>query len=227
MSLPEDKPEVVARCLIYLYTGVYHADDIKNNIAGEFSQFKHIQDPYTKASREWLKDCELAVEVYNLADRLGLPRLQDKLRRVFLEALCLVRERKPRNSDDPMRPWDAQSLDRLVKLVYSTSRTSDRTFRDVLVLLAMIHLQQHKASHMNILEQTLEDVPEFTLEIATSKLYRTNCPECGGRMGCLQRRCKCGQLWACDNDECNVLRTQRSVCFSCAKSGVVKFPLKN
>jgi len=80
LSLPEDEPEILARVLIYLYTGIYESDNIAEGLAGSIAQFTRINDQYPAASEDPFKDTELTMKVFNLANRMLMSEFQDSLR---------------------------------------------------------------------------------------------------------------------------------------------------
>ncbi|KAK5100239.1 hypothetical protein LTR70_001773 [Exophiala xenobiotica] len=228
IELPEDEPEVVARALIYLYTGKYESDDIASGMAGEVRQFSSLSDRYSRASQTWNTDCELCIKMYNLAGKLMLPELQAELRNIFLRAYYGHREPNyAGTSHDPLTEEGNKDRRALIELVYSTNRSFDWTFKDVLVQNAHTMIEDYGALAMKGFQDMLRDIPGFTLDVASTRLHRTRCPlNEEHRALWLEQRCNCGRSTSCDNTECNKQRSKRSACDHCVRFGVLKFPLK-
>jgi len=221
----------VARALIYLYTGIYESDDIVNGLAGEMRQFSTLPDGYSGASEDLYVDSKLCVKMYNLADRIMLPELQAELRHIFLRAY--YGHRIPNNgkdediTDDELTEEEVEEERARVKLVCSTNRSSDWTFKTVLVQNAHLIIDEYEALAMESFQKMLRDIPDYAVDIASTHLHRTQCPlDSEHRTLWLERRCNCGRSKGCDNGECNKQRSDHSTCGFCARFGVVKFPLE-
>lgn len=221
----------MARALIYLYTGIYESDDIVNGLAGEMRQFSLLSDEYSGASEDAYVDCELCVKMYNLADRIMLPELQAELRHIFLRAYYRHRESNNENdkdmTEDPLSEEDVEEERALIKLVYSTNRSSDWTLKNILVQNAHVLIDEHEALAAEDLQKMLRDVPDYAVDIASTRLHRTQCPLDNEHEALwLERRCNCGRSKGCDNGECNKQRCDHSACSHCGRFGVIKFPIE-
>jgi len=197
-------------------------------MAGEVRQFSSLSDRYSRASQKVNTDCELCINMYNLAGRLMLPELQAELRNIFLRAYYGHREPNPVGPNkDPLTEEDNKEQRALIELVYSTARSFDWTFKDVLVHNAHTVIEDYGALAMKGFQDILRDIPEFTLDVASTRLHHTRCPlNEEHRAFWLERRCNCGRSTSCDNTECNEQRSKRSTCSQCGRFGVLKFPLK-
>lgn len=197
-------------------------------MAGEVRQFSSLPDRYSRASQDPDTDCELCINMYNLAGRLMLPELQAELRNIFLRAYYGHREPNPAGPNkDPLTEEDNKGERALIELVYSTVRSSDWTFKDVLVQNAHTVIEDYGALATQGFQDMLRDIPEFTLDVASTVLHSAKCSFCSrGTASWMERRCRCGRSRSCDNGECNKERSDRSLCCRCARFGVIKFPLE-
>lgn len=133
---------------------------------------------------------------------------------------------KPEEDADPqhIEESDAQDSKEVAQLVYASTQDSDWTLRDIVLLQIMGSIQHHHALESEMLQQLLRDLPDFTFDIASSKLVGGHkCSKCSHSLALRHIRCKCGCLNACSDAVCNKARTDRSMCAWCFSFGVVDF----
>ena len=224
--MSKEEPEILARALIYIYTGVYESENIANGLVGEIRQFCDVSDRYAAASKAQSKDCELCIQVHTMADWTMLPELQTALRHIFLQAYYghrkqekSVQYRGPLNDDYYLK----EKL--LVELVYATSRPSDWTFKTLLVQNAHAITRHYQGLAQAGFVELLEHVPRFAVDVARTRRHTADRTFCGHQATWLERRCECGSSESCDNEECNKQRTEHSLCIECGRYGAISFPL--
>jgi len=225
IEFPDDEAELIARVLIFIYSGVYESEDICNGLAGPITQFNTVTDKYAEAIKKCHLDSELAIKMYSLGTRFFLPELQQLAREVFLGALYSNRVGDAETSDEAISEDVATKDNRLVKLVYSLTEKDDWSLRDVLVRYALGYIHDCDMLCSEAFQQTLREVPEYAIDIAGSRLSDNFdlCKFCDKEIFERQWRCKCGKVTNCSDPECADLRTKRSMCYWCSKFEVIQY----
>ncbi|KAJ9657712.1 hypothetical protein H2198_004127 [Neophaeococcomyces mojaviensis] len=225
IEFPDDEAELIARVLIFIYSGVYETEDISKGLAGPIAQFNHVEDKYDKAIEKWHIDSELAIKMYSLGKRFFIPDLQQAARETFIGAIYNNRAGCVEVSSERISEDAATKDGKLVKLVYSMTEKEDWSLRDIMVRYALGYIEDCEMLCSEAFQQTLRDVPEYAIDIAGSRLSDNFelCKFCDEKVFERQWRCKCGKITNCSDQECANLRMKRSMCVWCSRFEVVEY----
>lgn len=220
MTMSKDEPAIVARLLIFIYTGTFFTLPLSTWKDERACPFTSIHDPYRTATSHWQIASKLAIAMYQIADMTFINPLKWDSRNRFLTALRPDRT----NEKEGQTFWSIDEMEEIsgiIKLVYDSTRADDWMLHDPVVHRMLIGMQDHGCVKSEYHQTLLEEVPRLAFEIATSQLGgRRNAPKCG-RCGkkTPQRlwRCRCGQMEDCDEEDCGDLRRLRYICDPCAK----------
>lgn len=73
-----DDPDIVARVIKFLYTGVYDPVEINVSFGCAWSEYRNDEDLAALAEKRVLDEAYLNILVYQVSDRLGIPRLRNE-----------------------------------------------------------------------------------------------------------------------------------------------------
>lgn len=220
--MQEDQPAIIARLLIFVYTGNYFMQPLAEWAHDGITPFANIQDPFHAAKSDWRVACLLAVALHKVADKLFINGLVWTSRGQFLTALRPDRDDKT----EGRRFWSAKDMvdiSIIVKSAYETTKEDDWKLHDPIVHRMLIGIGEFECVKWESYQLLLKEVPRLAFEIATSQLggrrAATQCHRCRKRTPQRLWRCKCGQMESCNDNECITLRQIRSICDTCAVFG--------
>lgn len=220
--MPDDHPAVIARLLIFVYTGSYLIQPLSTWQHERIAPFKPIDDIYRNATSDWTIASKLAIAMYQVADKTFITALTWMSRKNFLPALRPDRDSET-EGDKFWRVTEMSNIAAIVKLVYNSTRADDWMLHDPIVHRMLVGVQDHGCVKWQSYQTLLEDVPRLAFEIATSQLggrrAARKCTKCHGKTQQRLWRCKCGLMESCGDEECTKLRMIRSICDTCALFG--------
>ncbi len=126
VELPEDKPSLSARLLIFCYTKTYAITNIAKTDSGvELGQFQDVVDDFDSSTSQ--SKGLLHAQMFTLADKYGVPKLIMKSRYHF------VRDLVRRTSTGSTTEQLLASYDPIVRYVSSNTPATERSLQNVLI----------------------------------------------------------------------------------------------
>lgn len=216
VSLPEDEACLIIRLLMCIYSGCYKFFNLTRQT--RFAPpFGNMVDNYmrNRTHNKDIKRTELALRLYQVADKYQIQPLKQSARRSLLQIATALgyHNYQPKHFAD----W--------VHLVYDSDPAPDNTLTDIIVHVAKYAVHEHEALKCETFQRLLRDVPDFRFEMA-STTYTTQTPLCLKCFKCgwaVNRRCSCGELEGCRRQQCIKEREERSICLQCNSLGSLSY----
>lgn len=238
MDFPEDDPKLIARHILFLYTKYYPHEigdrDVHASLEANEVWFKclrallspsddiFVHEREVEIFEEWSAD-GLATDatMHALADRFDVPKLAFEARKNYLRAKMVLEDyRCPRDF--------VQS----VKVVYTTTRSTDRRLRDIALYAVQQDLESLRKSENEtddhegnqIIRRLLVSTPQYALELLTIDLGLCHiwCEKCQMKYFCATSPCACGMRGVCGNESCTDEDWSNMTCKFCDNVGICR-----
>lgn len=215
--MDHDEPALLARLLIYLYTGDIPTTNLQDddNILAK-GQFVSLEDPY--AACDLFHEVKLYVKMYTLADKYLLVGLKELVRGYYCETLMKyadeVESFKEHVSDTIFRSD-------LIPMVYNAVPGEDRDLRDPLLALIQINLNETKTFDPDAYNAMALKCLEFNqdLRMRPVRLHDYKCGKCHeDDVFVLDGYCICRQS-GCDKRQCQSETEKNLQCRVCGYRG--------
>lgn len=236
--LQDEDPSLVIRMLIYLYSGDYPKVSTSKHSGIILSQFMSVRDDYEHAHKTWYGSAELALRLYELADRRCITPFKNLCIEHFVRGFHDAPGSTYEDSKDNKREsketdlsYDKHIATRdasIIKIAYSiTTNTNDehaQQIRNIIVTYFLVRIMYHDALECVPYQRLLADLPDFAYDVARSRLssrsYECKHSDCGAILDVRLVTCKCGKLQRCDDQGCIERRRRMTVCDCCCRLGV-------
>lgn len=222
ITMTNDDPAIIARLLIFIYTGEYLVRPLSSWKYDKDAPFTTIHDTYKTAADQWQVACKLAVRMYQIADMTLIEPLRWNTRNRFLTSMRPDRDAKT----EGLNFWatnEMKDVTEIIKLAYDNTRADDIMLHDPIVHRMLMGMQHHRCVKWNSYQALVDEVPRLAFEIATSQLggrrCAPKCRSCGKKTAQRLWRCRCGEMENCEDKECMASRRVRWICDTCAKFG--------
>lgn len=229
--MPDDHPEIVARLLVFIYTGQYAISWVPQWRCDGTAPFENVPVMDITVDRSgnskplidtWHRRCVVAIKMYQIADKTLVDDMRWASRDKFLAFLRPDRD----DESEGRRFWakeEMRDVVTIIKLAYESTRSDDWMLHDSIVHRMLVGIQYYDCLKWELCQKLLRDVLSLAVEIATSQLatrrMATKCRVCGKKTQQRLWRCRCGQMNFCEDTQCTKLRKQRSICDTCAVFG--------
>ena len=235
VDLAEDNVGLVARLLIYMYTGnsyIAGFDSFPQRLGNDI--FNNVPDKYELAAGAgWAEKAILHAKMYTIADKFGVPGLDTINLRAFIRLIYDANE--PQTRKDFLqdgRDWEntcytselAEANNKVIDIVYS--EPCPQVLQMIVLGVVLGALQYGNAYQSQALLQKIKSWPQLAYDLAVHQLSArdSTCSECGCTSTVLRPECVCGNINGCPKAECKQIWQKTSYCPWCDALGTMSYP---
>jgi hypothetical protein len=228
IDLPEDDPSIIARLLLYIYTGNYPTAKLNPQLSGQ-AQFHSIidthHDPEEEDDFSWMARAKLHVLTTEAAVKYDIHNLFKHAARRFLKAYHGEDESDFFGNLESYDDDDKMELDEdmaeMGRFICSNSLASDRLPR--LALIDTCVISRGRLDEPGPMLSLYKSVPELSIDVASSQFRKIQwkCMVCQKAEVLLEFPCADG-YFNCKKEGCVKHYEKNIWCPSCLQIGTMR-----
>ena len=222
--------------LTYMYTGSFATLSVSQTKCGiRLDQFKDVTDNFSCTANARPGGELLFTHLFAVADRYGIPQLNQEMNKSFVLNWYGIEEEKKRSEESTSENFDytgstlAEENDPIICAVYQTTPSTEKGLRKVVLTSTKWHMEDNGATSSKVLRTCISECPDLAYDLALAKLHpkRPMCSICGKKSRALVQECACGTVGECSKEECRRAWENDSWCSACGALGTLSYPHDN